>query len=285
MNWEIYLARLLITGGSGDLGRPLCKLAIAAGHEVWATYVNHPERIKAGQPTRVDLTDKEAIDALVRTVAPDIIIHTAVDQSSPEMIVNSAMYLRDVARASIRFINLSSDLVFDGTKPPYREDSPYCPLSDYGRAKAKAESFGDCVVRTSLIYDFERGNKQIDWLLNTIENGGTYPLFYDEYRNPIWSWNLAEAVLELAQSNLTGVINVAGPSAISRLELGLWLLICPGYIDSYDHIQPTSQAGMGRPANLRLELSRAQTLLSTRLLTVAEACMRWSVEHSGRNHL
>ena len=54
---------------------------------------------------------------------------------------------------------MSSDVIFDGTKPtPYDELDPPSPITDYGRAKADAEYAvaeahpGALLVRTSLIY-------------------------------------------------------------------------------------------------------------------------------------
>jgi dTDP-4-dehydrorhamnose reductase len=195
------LKRLLITGGSGDLGRPLSQLAVAAGHAVWVTYLRRPERIKAGQPIRLDLNDKNAVQAALDRLQPDVIIHTAVQQDGAdqrEQIVNSAAYLCALSGPATRRILLSTDMVFDGQQAPYRDDDPPSPLSVYGRAKAETEAMGDCVVRTSLIYDFERGNRQVDWLLDTIARGERCRLFRDEFRSPIWAVNLAEALLELA---------------------------------------------------------------------------------------
>ena len=45
--------KLLITGGSGDLGRVLSRRAVAADYNVTATYLTRPERIAAGKPINV----------------------------------------------------------------------------------------------------------------------------------------------------------------------------------------------------------------------------------------
>src|SRR5262245_11013867 len=51
------MKKLLITGGSGDLGRVLSRKAIQAGYDVTAAYLSRPERIKWGKAVQLDLTN------------------------------------------------------------------------------------------------------------------------------------------------------------------------------------------------------------------------------------
>lgn len=267
--------KLLVTGGSGDLGRVLCQRAAAAGCQVTATYLSRPERITAGTPYCIDLSDPFAVQTLCETLRPDVIIHTALT-APPSHIIGAARTLHDSSQhIAARCITISSDMVFDGTTPPYREDTPPSPLTDYGRAKVELEAIGrasenSCVVRTSLIYDFERGNKQVDWLLSEIAQGKRCRLFVDEYRSAIWVVNLADVLLELAENDVTGILNVGGPQTISRYALGQAILGVLGY-DPATHIEPTSQVGTGRPPDLTMDVSRARHVLATPLLTAAEA--------------
>jgi hypothetical protein len=57
---------------------------------------------------------------------------------------------------------------------------------------------------------------------------------------------------------------------MSRLELGQGLLQALGYPPD-EHIESMSQAGTGRPPDLTLDVSRAQTLLRNPLLSFEEA--------------
>ena len=270
--------RLLITGGSGDLGRALSRHAVAAGHTVVATYLSRPDRIASGMPLQLDLTDRAAVEEALDRVVPDAIIHTAVPPiSAPDLrqqIVTGAYHLKKLCPRSVRMVFLSTDMIFDGTAAPYREDAVPSPLSVYGQAKAEMELMGDTVVRTSLIYDFERGNKQVDWMLERIQRGERVRLFSDEYRSAIWADNLAAALLDLLSSPIKGVLNIAGPVSITRLELGRRLLDALGH-DPDSHIEAVSGAGSGRPPDLTLDVSVAKLALRTPLLTVEEAFDRW----------
>lgn len=267
------MRKILITGASGDLGRILSQRAVAAGYEVMAAYLSRPERIVAGQPLRLDLCDGEAVKAALERLKPDVIIHTAVVQNIPDprqSIVSAARNLDTLRSHPTRLVAVSSDMVFDGTRAPYREDATPSPVSLYGEAKAQTEQFGDCIVRTSLIYDFVPGNRQVDWLLERIRRGERCRLFVDEFRSPIWAVNLADALLELATQPVNGILNVAGPERMSRLELGRGLLEALGY-EPESHIEPASQAGTGRPPDLTLDVGKARTFLSTSLLSFVAA--------------
>ncbi|SRR5581483_12012627 len=276
--------KVLITGASGDLGRVLSQRAVAAGYDVTSVYLSRPERVVAGQPLRLDLCDGEAVRTALERLEPDVIIHTAVVQNIPDPrqpIVSAARNLDRLRSRHTRLVVVSSDMVFDGTQAPYREDAPVSPVSLYGEAKAQAEQFGDCVVRTSLIYDFAPGNRQVDWLLERIGRGERCRLFVDEFRSPIWAANLADALLELATQPIGGILNVAGPECMSRLELGRALLEALGY-DPKLHIEPTSQAGTGRPPDLTLDVGKARALLTTPLLTFAGARLQAGIDRKVR---
>jgi dTDP-4-dehydrorhamnose reductase len=241
--------------------------------------------VMAGRPIRLDLCDAPSVITTLNYLQPDAIIHTAVTQGMAglrEQIVEAARNLKQwtAQRQGVRLILLSSDMVFDGSQPPYGEDDPPSPLTAYGEGKAELERLGGCIVRTSLIYDFEPGNKQADWLLDRIARNERSPLFSDEFRSPIWSVNLADALLELVQSDVDGILNVASPQRMSRLELGQGLLRALGY-NPDEHVKVTSQAGTGRPPDLTLDVSKAQRLLKTSLLSFEQAYAHWRTNQVG----
>ncbi len=272
----------MITGASGTLGGPLSARAAQAGLDVTAAYFSRPERIRAGTPIYLDLREADAVQAVMEQVRPDVVIHAAVTERSGTG-YDSAIRLsaRTVAQAAAetgtRLIALSTDLVFDGTLPVYREDSPPQPMANslYGLAKADAERTiralypHALIVRTSLIYDFDPQNAQVGWMIAALERGETLRLFGDQIRCPIWVWNLADALLELAEGDHAGFLNVVGPEPMSRYALGTALLRGLGIEGQVIETAAPDTA----PKSLVLSVDRARAILKIPLLTIEEAML------------
>ena len=74
-------SRILVTGAGGFVGAAVAKAALAAGHEVVAVVRNDKARLASVANRlslhRVDLSDGSAVEALLGSAAPDIVIHSA----------------------------------------------------------------------------------------------------------------------------------------------------------------------------------------------------------------
>lgn len=285
------MKRLLITGASGNLGRPLSHLASRNSDcELYAAYF-HNSDVGGGREIQLDLRDSGAVSDMMQKIRPEVVIHCAASDQSSDMVAtnrSAAINLAEACRSiGARLLALSTDMVFDGRMPPYSEESPPAPLSDYGRVKAENETAllelrERClVVRTSLIYDFSPANRQIAWMIEHIEAKRPVRLFVDEIRHPIWAWNLAEALLELAASDVYGLIQVAGPQPLSRYEYGCVLLAALGHSpDGLVEGVYAAEIAPDRPRDLTLDLSRARAVLKTPLLTIQEAVL--AAQHADR---
>jgi dTDP-4-dehydrorhamnose reductase len=258
--------RLVVTGGSGYLGQVLAGHAAAAGWAVTAT-----TKSQAG-PARLDVRDRARVRALLDTLRPAAVVHTAYVQQGPGAwdvtATASGVVAEEAAAVGARLVHLSTDVVFDGRAGrPYREDDPVSPLSDYGRAKAEAERLvaaadpGAVLVRTSLIYGGPGRSP------SKHERAATDPsatFHTDELRCPAQVDDLALALLELCGAGLAGVagpLHVAGPDGVSRCELAALVA---------GHPVRGKPAPPGRPLDCRLDSSVARGLLSTRLRGVHE---------------
>jgi dTDP-4-dehydrorhamnose reductase len=236
--------RLVVTGGAGYLGSEVCRRAAGAGHDVTATQFRRPPPF--GRPLPVDIREPFELDA-------DVVIHTAYVQTDADTIVRGTRNVASAAeRAGARLIHLSTDLVFDGEHAPYREEDEPRPVSEYGRAKLEAEALvpeNGLVVRTSLLYGQPGPQEALaardDVVFHT-----------DEIRCPTHVTDLAAALLELAHLDTAGVLHVAGPDAVSRLELARLL--------GARNLRGTPTPS-GRARNVALDSSRAGALLSTRI--------------------
>lgn len=170
-----------------------------------------------------------------------------------------------------RFVHVSTDLVFGGEPPRatgYRDDDPTDPRSTYGRTKRDGElavlaaNERALVVRLPLLFgeSFGRGLGASDGLVAAIERGDTPALFTDEWRTPLDVADAARTLVALALGEVRGVVHVAGPERLSRLELGLRVLRERGFADAERRVRATTRAesGMGdRPRDVSMESSSA----------------------------
>jgi dTDP-4-dehydrorhamnose reductase len=238
--------------------------------------------VTTGEPVQLDLSDQDAAARLFDDRQPDLIIHAAVTERSDGYRAAIPQAAASVAAAAnrlgCRLIHMSTDLVFDGRRAPYTEDAPLAPISPYGEAKAEAEAIvrQTCrdfvIVRTSLIYDFNPENYQLGWMLRKVEQGEVINLFTDQFRSPVWACNLSDALLELAALDYTGVLNVAGPQRLSRLDYGRALLGAVGVdVDTFARPALAAELMPGHAPDVTLDVGRAQKLLHTPLLAVDAA--------------
>ena len=275
---------LLVTGGAGYLGQHI--IAHATTWRTHATCFNSPP--PSALPAswhQCDLRDGGRVRALITSLRPDVIIHTACSNRSSEeieAIVSSAQHLAHSASDfSSRFIHLSTDLVFDGEEAPYFEESVPKPISDYGRAKMAAEHIitalcpAAVIVRTSLMYGMDPLDHHSRWLLDGLHHGQIVQLFTDEFRCPIWVNTLAESLLELSKLDYSGILHIAGPETLTRWEFGLGILTLHKKIPT-DRVIPSTiaEAGLIRPRDLTLKIEKGKDILKTPLLSLREVCTR-----------
>ena len=152
--------RILQFGKTGQVGLEILVRAASRGHTVTAL---GRDTIDLGQPSRVGraFSSAGAVDVVINGAA-----YTQVDKAESEpdkaFAVNgeSVGVLAEIcAKRNIPMIQLSTDYVFDGTKPsPYLETDTPEPLNVYGRSKLMGETLlrarhaQHIILRTSWVY-------------------------------------------------------------------------------------------------------------------------------------
>ncbi len=269
--------RLLVTGGSGYLGDWIVRQSHAQW-DVTATFFSQPGTYPDVSWRRLDVRDVQATTTLIAEVAPDVVIHSAAaypgsTQSYEQVNVGGTRNVaRSAAAVGARLIHVSTDVIFDGERPPYIENDPPSPITAYGESKARAEaaletSGADAViVRTSLIYGWRPTlDRQTRWVLEGLRQGTPPQLFTDEIRCPIWVETLSAALLELAERKFIGILHVAGAQPLSRYAFGRRLARFHG-ADPAPLVPTLSrESGLRRPLDCTLVCDRARALLHTPL--------------------
>ena len=288
------MKKIFITGASGFLGGHLYQLAKNNWQVYGSYYQNSPERVPDSW-VQMDLKNPSHVKSFLKEIQPQVIIHTAaisnldVCEEHPDLseninvraTENLAEYAADLG---IRLVYTSSDMVFNGTGRFYKEIDTALPLAVYGQHKKRSEEIvqSKCNswvnARVALIYGrpLTGGSSFSQWMEHRLKNGEKVTLFQDQYRTPILVNNLAETLLELAESDYCGTLHLGGSNRIDRFSFGQQLCRICGYDEKllkatsmYD-IQPKAP----RPTDVSLDISKAQSFLSTKLLSTAEGLQR-----------
>jgi len=220
--------RYLVTGANGILGGYLLRQLADTTHDVH-TWKGSGD---------VALNDESAIVAAWRSVRPDIVIHAgamarvADCHGQPELArqVNTmaTQILTQLAEEDgARLVYVSTDMVFDGVRGNYSETDAPSPLSVYGRTKRDAEPAvlayrRGIVVRVSLLFGQGINGRAsfFDGMLDAVKHGRPVNLFVDEWRTPLSLAVAAQALIEIVESEVTGLLHVGGPERLSRAAMG-----------------------------------------------------------------
>jgi dTDP-4-dehydrorhamnose reductase len=209
---------ILVTGGNGQLATALEKRAWNAGL---------PLR-RVGRPT-CDFDRLDTLDALVAETQPTIVInaaaYTAVDAAESDaeaaMRANRDGPARLAAlchRDGIRFVHVSTDYVFDGTKgAPYVETDPTCPTGVYGSTKLAGEvavmqAFPEALIlRTAWVYA-STGKNFVRTMLNAGRRMDRLRVVADQRGCPTTAHDLAVAILRIVAQppKASGIFHAAG---------------------------------------------------------------------------
>jgi len=272
--------KLLVTGASGFLGWSLCQIAARS----WQTYgtVNLHHTVPPGvHACLVDLTSERSVRELFSAVKPDAVIHAAA-QSSPDYcqehpaeseavnIAASRLIASLCAQHAIPCVFTSTDLVFDGEHPPYRETDPANPISLYGEHKVRAEeSIRTCYPETTICrlpFMFGLGNNATQGfpghMLQSLREGKEIRLFVDEMRTPVSTATAAHGLLLALQKSAGATIHLGGSESISRWDMGR--LAADVFGVRNPNLVPCHQRDMAfkapRPRDVSLTSERAQEI-------------------------
>ncbi len=143
------MTRVLITGGTGVLGRALAR-SLSRVHEVWTT-----SRRDTGDDRHVaaDLTADDAARAIVTRVQPNMVVHLAgtTRGSPPELFdanVVTTVNLLQAVDPSTPVIAVGSAAEYGpGTGDLIAETAPLRPVSEYGRSKAAGSLAATAIAR------------------------------------------------------------------------------------------------------------------------------------------
>lgn len=223
----------MIIGGSGQVGESLTRLCQVRGWPAVATYCSNPRP----EAVFLDAADASAVQRLIRQLEPWMAINCSnarggtdaceVDPTLAQRVhFGSARNLVDAARdVHAKFLQMSTDYVFDGREGPYAETTVPQPLSKLGWAKLHAEQYAlaqipqALVVRSSFIFSWSPRVSAKNFVMQLLEcdrTGTTMRVPTDQVGNVTYAPNLAEALMELIEQGASGLVHVAGTTRCSK---------------------------------------------------------------------
>ena len=245
--------KVVVTGASGQLGADVIRACEAAGDEV--TGLSHAQ---------LDVADRDAVHAAVLGLGPDVVYHcgawTAVDacESDPDRAFAVNAYgTRNVAEASARvgahLVAVSTDYVFDGTKPtPYVEWDPTSPVSVYGTSKLGGELEARTLLPTSTIVRTAwvcgaHGANMVKTVLGLLAADPARELAFvdDQHGCPSFTADLAPAMRRLGVARRPGTFHVTNDGPTTWHGFVQAVVVAAG--GSADQVRPISTADLQPP--------------------------------------
>lgn len=187
--------KILMTGGSGLLGKEIKKLDVA---------------IISPTHSELDITDLKSIEVAIKKYHPDTILHLAAANKPPQHernpklgltvnIIGTANLSLVCHKSGIKLVYASSDYVYTG-KGPHKEEEALLPASRFAWSKLG----GECAVRTLqkfLILRLDFGPIPFPWKR----------VYKDHYVSKLYVKDMAPLVLKAAKSKAEGIMNLGGP--------------------------------------------------------------------------
>ena len=300
--------KIFVTGVGGQLGHDVMNELARRGYEGIGSDI-HPvySGIQDGSdvtamPYRgLDITDRDAVFAVIEEIKPDVIVHCAawtnVDGAEdPEkkaivhkINVEGTKNMAEAAKAvDAKIVYLSTDYVFDGQgeRPWQPDDKNYAPLNYYGQTKLEGELAVSetmdkyFIVRIAWVFGLN-GKNFIKTMVNVGRTHDTVRVVNDQIGTPTYTFDLARLLVDMIETDKYGYYHATNEG---------------GYISWYDFTKEIyRQAGMdtkvipvtteeyglsvaARPFNSRLDKSKLKEAGFTPLPDWKDAVARYLKE-------
>jgi dTDP-4-dehydrorhamnose reductase len=255
--------RFLLIGGDSMLGGLLFERWQRAGHEVAATALLpterpgfHPLDLAAVSDSWTPPHTNAAVVICAAITNQDLCRRDPVGTRH----INVEQTLKVIRRlidcgCFVTFI--SSNMVFDGTKPLVRPDEPVRPGTQYGRHKAEVEAalktFGKSAAVVRLTKVVHGGLPVIRNWIKALEEGKTIAPFSDYLCAPLSLDATLETIARVAERRLPGIWHASPQDDISYADMAK-------IIARYKRLDEQRIAPMSAPPNT-LEFLPAHTTL------------------------
>lgn len=259
-----------VLGASGFLGREAVP-ALRKGFEVIPTSM----KPRGAAFRQLDIRDRDALVGFLREARPDVVVALAAYRE-PDVCEEFPAETRQLNSEPMKvlvkelppevpILFVSTDYVFDGKHPPYKEDADRRPLSEYGKSKAEAEDIvrsrpNTLVLRVPLLMgwtdQFELSGF-FSQLIKDLKATETTELDDVLKRYPVWTRDVGEAIRLLLERSETGVFHFSTTRPLTRYRAALEMAELIGWPTS--HLVASSRIiprKAQRPDDAHLDMSK-----------------------------
>ena len=267
--------KILITGASGFLGTKLFDI-LSRNHEIAGTYFT---KKKNNLHAFLDITSEIGVEKFISQVNPDAVIHTAAlvnvdfceverDKAYKINVLGTQNVIKASKRINAKLIYISSDYVFDGENPPYRENDKCRPVNYYGETKLEGEEIVQkelddfLIIRPTILYGFADEQDKTTYVTQVLEKLALAQPFgadTETVKYPILIDDVALAIKKLLELDEQGIYHVATQTPMTRYEWSQKIAEEYGY--SKDIIRKEiARPKAKKPRNVLLDTSKIERL-------------------------
>lgn len=280
----------LVTGANGFLGAEIVRRLAA---EARVVAIGGTRATGGVRP--VDLRDAEAPRRLVAEARPNAVVLCAAyrdpdwceehPDDTRRLNVDSVQGFCKALPGDVPVLFISSDYVFDGLSPPYREDHPRRPVNLYGQTKLEAEDHvlqraRGVVVRIPVLIGPRPPDGPPGFLdLMARDLHSKVEAMADDtlIRFPTSISDVAEAIVFLLSGNHRGVFHVSGARGGTRYMWTLEMARVLGLPSARIHRAPASPPRKAvRPPNSALSTEKIRALGFNRFTDFTDVVRAWS---------
>lgn len=295
--------KVVVTGVCGQLGYDVMNELAGRGYEGLGTDILPLDEKDGGtlhgHPyAQLDITDREAVHALIRAYKPDAVVHCAAwtnvdgaeDPANQDKVYAvNALGTRNIAEAAeaagAKMLYLSTDYVFsgEGTEPWDPDCTEYRPLNYYGKTKLEGEkAVRDLVsrffiVRIAWVFGVN-GSNFVKTMLRLGQTHDTLRVVNDQIGTPTFTYDLARLLVDMIETTEYGYYHATNEGGY----ISWYTFACEIFKQAglSVHVIPVTTAEYGvskasRPFNSRLDKEKLTRTGFVRLPVWSDALERY----------
>jgi dTDP-4-dehydrorhamnose reductase len=236
----------------------------------------------------VDILDADSLRDVIQERRPDVVVNAAAMANHDACAADEALAMQINAEAAqvlaqaarqvdARFVQISTDAVFDGRIGGYQESDQPNPSTAYGRTKYAGEQLvieanpESLIVRTNFFGWSPSGTRSIlEFFVNALSRGERVNGFVNYSVTTAFVDEVSTALVELVDQQVSGIVHVASADSLTKDEFGHLVAVEFGLdAELISPMQAQFESGSDHQ-DLSLDTEKVSSLLGRQMPTQAD---------------